>query len=116
MQQQAFEEAGERRREERVPGRRPVREDPGGTEALTSDVSRGGVFVLTSRVREPGTRVGLTFTSADREIRADGVVRWVRARDPFRVEPVPIGMGIEFVAPEGDWVSPDRGNETALQT
>jgi len=110
MQPGAFEETGERRREERVPRRRSVRVDPGGTDALTGDISPGGVFVLTARVREPGTRVRLTFSTANQQVQAEGVVRWVRARAACRAEPGPIGMGIEFVAPEGGWGSPAGGN------
>lgn len=90
----------ERRRERRFRRRRAVRVDPGATAALTADISWRGAFVLTSRLREPGTRVRLTFSSARRQLQAEGLVRWVRCRRGVAEEPGPIGMGIEFVEPD----------------
>lgn len=62
---------------------------------LTQDLSQGGVFIATYRVFPVGSRLELGFQLPDgTEVRARGVVRWVRAEsEPEAERP---GMGISF--------------------
>jgi uncharacterized protein (TIGR02266 family) len=64
---------------------------------FTADISAGGLFVVSWSAQPIGARVSLTFTLPDtaREVKVEGVVRWVRehnARDPDLWP----GMGIQF--------------------
>ena len=90
----------EQRRAARRRQRRRVHLEPGAVPALTEDVSLDGAFILTSQWKPPGTRVQLRFSSAERQVLAEGLVRWVR-RSPNLLEgSEPVGMGIEFVGPQ----------------
>jgi hypothetical protein len=88
------------RRAERKRLRMPVQVTPGGTQAITGDISLSGVFVLTAQLRTPGSRVRLTFPTTGGPVHAEGVVRWVRTAPGFDNGPTPVGMGIEFVEAE----------------
>ena len=90
----------ERRSRLRVPVRRLVWVEPGGSWALTADLSVAGVFLMTARIRTPGTRLRLRFQTPTRTVRVDGIVRWVRPRTDPSVPHAAAGMGVEFVAPE----------------
>lgn len=62
---------------------------------LTQDLSQGGVFIATYHVFPVGSRLELGFQLPDgAEVRARGVVRWVRAAgEPGEERP---GMGVAF--------------------
>ncbi len=90
----------ERRRRFRIPVRRLVWVEPGGSWALTTDLSVAGAFLMTSRVRTPGTRLRLRFQTPTRTVRVEGIVRWVRPRTDPSAPHAAAGMGVEFVAPE----------------
>lgn len=62
---------------------------------FTGDISEGGVFVVAYELQPVGTEVSVELgLPGGHEIKANGVVRWVRdPRDPTQVAP---GMGIEF--------------------
>lgn len=63
---------------------------------FTSDISEGGVFVVTYQLHEVGTKVSLELDlPGDHEIRVSGTVRWVRDPRNLGEETTP-GMGIEF--------------------
>lgn len=57
-------------------------------QGVTSDISRGGVFVCTSRPAALKARVRITLTRKDQAVEALGVVRIVKPK---------IGMGVEFI-------------------
>jgi uncharacterized protein (TIGR02266 family) len=59
---------------------------------LTGDISTGGLFVQTYSLRPVGTEVMVAFTLPAGEVRAPGVVRWVRTGR----ESVKPGLGIAF--------------------
>ncbi len=90
----------ERRSRLRLPVRRLVWVEPGGSWALTGDLSVGGAFLITARIRAPGTRLRLRFQTPTRTVRVEGVVRWVRPRADPTIPHAAAGMGVEFVAPE----------------
>jgi uncharacterized protein (TIGR02266 family) len=89
------EEAGET-----PAGARPIRErlhclvllDPGGIRATLENISMGGLFLSTPRVRPPGSRVRVILNTPQGPMQAEGVVRWTRPE----VTAGPTGMGIEF--------------------
>lgn len=102
-------EAPERRWDRRRRRRARVLLDPGGAAAVTADLSLGGAFVLTAQLREPGTRLRLTFRGARGILQVDGVVRWVRAPRDRLFDAAPVGMGVEFVAFRGGSPNVHRG-------
>ena len=69
---------------------------------FSCNVSEGGLFVATHRVREVGSRIEITFTlpGDDRPIVARTEVKWVRVHN--EQSNVPPGMGLMFIdiAPE----------------
>jgi len=82
--------------------RRPLRErlhclvllDPGGIRATLENISLGGLFLSTPRVRPPGSKVRVILNTPSGPLQAEGVVRW--ARGDTEAFPTPLGMGIEF--------------------
>ena len=65
---------------------------------LSGDVSTGGLFVQTYSLRAVGTQVVVAFSLPTGEIRATGVVRWVRSA----TEGTSPGLGISFERLEGN--------------
>ena len=59
---------------------------------LSTDVSEGGVFVLTHRILAVGARVTIELTLPSGQVLARGIVRWVRDRDEAGAH----GIGIAF--------------------
>ena len=59
---------------------------------LSGDISTGGLFVQTYRLRDVGSLVLLAFSLPTGEIRTHGVVRWIRRA----AEGTTPGMGIGF--------------------
>ena len=57
-----------------------------------SDISEGGMFLLTGRSFEPGTSVTVKFTVLDRPIEAEGAVQYTFPE---------VGMGVMFTRMEG---------------
>ncbi|MBE0618555.1 MAG: PilZ domain-containing protein, partial [Proteobacteria bacterium] len=86
-------------------GRRPLRErlhclvllDPGGIRATLENISLGGLFLSTPRVRPPGSKVRVVLNTPEGPVQAEGVVRWSRD-ELVPVSPSPLGMGIEFTS------------------
>lgn len=69
--------------------------------AYGADLSRGGIFIETEEVLQPGTPLELEFTlpsqpAGDQPIRARGVVAWASPAPPIYLSRRGIGMGIEF--------------------
>jgi uncharacterized protein (TIGR02266 family) len=63
---------------------------------FTEDLSDGGLFVATHMLQEIGTELTLTFTLPnDYEVRAVGVVRWLRDPHDLNADTRP-GMGIQL--------------------
>ncbi len=86
----------DRRRLRRKRARLPVQVEPGGITSFTGDLGSGGIFLYSSRIHKPGTRVRLVLRTSWGPIEADGVVRWAkRVPVPF-MSHVRGGMGIEF--------------------
>ncbi|MEW6488974.1 MAG: PilZ domain-containing protein [Thermodesulfobacteriota bacterium] len=89
------EEAGEA-----PAGARPTRErlhclvllDPGGIRATLENISLGGLFLSTPRMRPLGSRVRVILNTPQGPLQAEGVVRWTRPE----VTSGPTGMGVEF--------------------
>ncbi len=89
-------------------GKRPLRErlhclvllDPGGIRATLENISLGGLFLSTPRVRPPGSRVRVILNTPAGPLQAEGVVRW--ARGNVEASPDPLGMGIEFTSSPPD--------------
>ncbi|MBE0617161.1 MAG: PilZ domain-containing protein, partial [Proteobacteria bacterium] len=58
------------------------------------NISRGGLFLSTPRVRPAGSRVRVIVNTPTGPAQAEGVVRWTRKAASADSPP---GMGIEFV-------------------
>ncbi len=96
---------GERRRNRRWPRQLEVRvwkqgEEGQGSRAVSTNVSRTGIFVRTQLVLPSGARVRLEIGHSGRSFAVEGVV--MRAlRSPTHLQAVmPSGMGIRFLTPE----------------
>jgi uncharacterized protein (TIGR02266 family) len=82
----------------RVAERRPIEVEISLTSesqffaGITGDISTGGLFVQTYQSHPVGSRVAVALSLQEREIRAAGVVRWVRSAS----EGVLPGVGIAF--------------------
>jgi uncharacterized protein (TIGR02266 family) len=65
---------------------------------LTQDISTGGLFVATHRLRNVGDHVSVTFTlpGSTERIAVDTEVRWIRSL-PHPTADAPVGMGLRFV-------------------
>ena len=65
---------------------------------LTQDISTGGLFVATHRLRQVGDRITVTFTLPGRteRIAVETEVRWIRSL-PHPSADAPVGMGLRFV-------------------
>ena len=64
---------------------------------VTSDISEGGLFVATHTLPPIGCEIDLRFSlPAGPELRARGVVRWLR--DSHDTDSSPPGIGVEFSA------------------
>jgi uncharacterized protein (TIGR02266 family) len=62
---------------------------------VTADLSEGGVFVATHSLPPIGSEIDLRFSlPAGPELRARGVVRWLR--DSSETDSAPPGIGVEF--------------------
>jgi uncharacterized protein (TIGR02266 family) len=60
------------------------------------NLSKGGIFIETSKPLDPGENVSLKFeVPGEGPLEVDGVVAWVRTADP---NGLPDGMGIQFAA------------------
>jgi len=66
---------------------------------LTQNISTGGLFIATHRIRKVGERVNLKFTlpGASKAIEVETEVRWIRENSSLmRTESSP-GMGVRFI-------------------
>jgi uncharacterized protein (TIGR02266 family) len=65
---------------------------------LTQDISTGGLFVATHRLRPVGERIIVKFTlpGTGSPIEVETEVRWVREARSFRTD-APDGMGLKFL-------------------
>jgi hypothetical protein len=94
--QQPAGKSGEDRKAVREPVHCYVLLEPGGIRATLENLSRGGLFLRSARLRPPGSRVRLILSTAQGPLQAKGVVRWVR-KEPGRDDSSEsTGMGIEF--------------------
>jgi hypothetical protein len=96
---------GERRRNRRWPRQLEVRfwkqgEEGQGSRAISTNVSRTGIFVRTQLVLPSGTRMRLAIGHSGRDFTVEGVV--MRAlRAPAHLQSVmPSGMGVRFLSAE----------------
>jgi hypothetical protein len=95
----------ERRRNRRWPRQLEVRfwkqgEEGQGSRAISTNISRTGIFVRTQMVLPSGTRMRLAVGHSGRSFTIEGVV--MRAlRSPAHLQSVmPSGMGVRFLGPE----------------
>jgi len=66
---------------------------------LTQNISTGGLFIATHRIRKVGERINLKFTlpGASKAIEVETEVRWIRENSSLmRTEASP-GMGVRFI-------------------
>jgi hypothetical protein len=79
-----------------------VQAEPGSIRAFTADVSAGGLFLVSTKVLKPGTRIRLLVRGGEEIALGVGVVRWAKRVPPHLIRTTRGGMGIEFT-----WVSPE---------
>ena len=70
--------------------------EPGRITSYTGDLSRGGVFVYSTRVHRPGTRVRVVLRTPNGPLPVTGVVRWAKRVPAHFLQHVRGGMGVEF--------------------
>lgn len=70
--------------------------EPGSIKAYTGDVSHGGLFIVTTKVLPPGTRVRLNVQSKEGPALGVGVVKWAKRVPTMIIRDAKGGMGIEF--------------------
>ncbi|MDF1552669.1 MAG: PilZ domain-containing protein [Deferrisomatales bacterium] len=87
-----------RRRGHRQRTRISIAMDPGGITSYSGDVSCTGVFVYSSRVHRPGTRVRVVLRTPGGPVTVPGVVRWAKRVPPQFLQQVRGGMGVEFTS------------------
>jgi c-di-GMP-binding flagellar brake protein YcgR len=79
-----------------------VQADPGAFRAVTADISKTGMFLVSTKTFAPGTKVRLTIKTNDGVALGVGVVRWAKRVPQVLIRHARGGMGIEFT-----WVSPE---------
>ena len=72
--------------------------EPGGITSYTGDLSCTGVFVFSTRVHRPGTRVRVVLRTPTGPLPVPGVVRWAKRVPPQFLQQVRGGMGVEFTS------------------
>lgn len=76
--------------------------EPGSIRAYTSDLSRNGLFMVTTKVLPPGTRVRIKVQTESGPALGIGTVRWAKRVPPLIIRDTKGGMGVEFT-----WMSPE---------
>lgn len=79
--------------------------EPGSIRAYTGDLSSGGLFIVTTKVLPPGTRVRLKVQTEEGPALGIGVVKWAKRVPAQLIRDSKGGMGIEFT-----WLSPELQN------
>lgn len=76
-----------------------VATDQGAFAAACKNIGAGGVFVVTDRLPQVGTRLAikLQLPQQDRPLSVGAEVRWTRPGNPAAGELQPPGMGLRFV-------------------
>lgn len=76
--------------------------EPGAIRAYTGDISQGGLFIVTTKILQPGTRVRLNILTKEGPALGVGIVKWAKRIPMQLLRDAKGGMGIEFT-----WVSPE---------
>lgn len=76
--------------------------EPGSIRAYTGDVSSGGLFIVSTKVLPPGTRVRLKIQTEEGPALGIGTVKWAKRVPTQLIRDSKGGMGIEFT-----WLSPE---------
>lgn len=80
-----------------------VHSEEGMTYSTSSDMSRGGIFIMTPEPLHTGSEVALRLRlPGQKEVEIRGVVRWIQDGNN---EGEKSGMGIEFTDDNGDTIS-----------
>lgn len=66
---------------------------------LTQNISAGGLFIATHRIKRVGERIHLKFTlpGATKPIECETEVRWIRENSSLMRTEAPPGMGVRFI-------------------
>ncbi len=77
-----------------------VHSEEGMTYSTSSDMSKGGIFIMTPEPLHTGSEVALRLRlPGKKEVEIKGVVRWIQDGDKDGERS---GMGIEFMDDKGD--------------
>jgi hypothetical protein len=96
----------DKRRNRRWPRQLEVRfwkhgeESSGTTRAISSNISRTGIFVRTQNVLPSGTRLRLEIGHAGRSVSVEGVVMRALKSSSHLQAVMPSGMGVRFLNPD----------------
>src|SRR5688500_8042498 len=95
----------DRRRSRRWPRQLDVRfwkrgEEDQATRAVSTNVSKTGIFLRTQQVLPSGARLRLEVTCAGRSFVAEGVVMRALRTPPHLQSAIPSGMGVRFLRVE----------------
>jgi hypothetical protein len=79
-----------------------LRAEPGNIKAYSGDLSETGIFIITTKVLRPGTRLRIIVNVDDGSALGVGIVRWAKRVPSQLIRNVGVkgGMGVEFT-----WVS-----------
>jgi Tfp pilus assembly protein PilZ len=93
----------EKRDKRRKKVRFTVFAEPGSIRAHTADMGYGGIFLVTTKVYKPGSRIRVVVRAHDgTNALGVGIVRWSKRIPPALIRSAKGGMGVEFT-----WVSPE---------
>lgn len=92
----------EKRDNTRKRARITLQAEPGSIRAYTSDVSHSGLFIVTTKVLPPGTRVRIKVQTEEGPALGIGVVRWAKRVPAMIIRDTKGGMGVELT-----WMSPE---------
>jgi Tfp pilus assembly protein PilZ len=93
----------EKRDKRRKKVRLTVFAEPGSIRAYTADLGYGGIFLVTTKVHQPGSRIRLVVRDYEGKTALGvGVIRWSKRIPPSLIRATKGGMGVEFT-----WVSPE---------
>ncbi len=79
-----------------------IQAEPGAIRGYTSDISRGGLFIVTTKLLQPGTRIRLKVATESGPALGIGTVKWAKRVPPQLIRDMRGGMGVEFT-----WLSPE---------
>lgn len=71
---------------------------------FTEDISKGGIFLVTTQLYPVGMKMKLSFIIEGKDVEVEAVVRWTRTPESIYSEDMSPGMGLQFIDPPEKFV------------